>query len=235
VKFKYYLRGCGLGIILTVLVMAVSIQTRGGIITDEKAIVRAKELGMIMPEESLEGESDSDSADPDNTDENGETVGDTEDTGEAVGTEAEESTEADGDSASAASEEDDTADAGTGTVDEAKDKDDASDAQVTSVVKKVMASSDSVSEKVSDSEEKEKDKDNDNEEETETVIVKVERGDACRQVAQKLKKSGLVSDSEKFRQYMQRKGYDDRICIGSFQFKQGMTYEEIAKILVGKA
>jgi cell division protein YceG involved in septum cleavage len=60
----------------------------------------------------------------------------------------------------------------------------------------------------------------------------VQKGEVCREVADKLYSKGLVSDADEFRKYMQKKGYDNRICIGSFTIKQGMTYEEIAKILV---
>ena len=57
VKFKYYLRGCGFGILFTALVLTISFHTRGGVMTDEKAMLRASELGMVMPD-STEGLSD---------------------------------------------------------------------------------------------------------------------------------------------------------------------------------
>lgn len=49
-KFKYYLRGCGFGILFTALVLTVSFYARGGVMTDEKAMLRASELGMVMPD-----------------------------------------------------------------------------------------------------------------------------------------------------------------------------------------
>lgn len=49
-KFKYYLRGCGFGILFTAIVLTVSFHTRGGVMTDEKAMERASELGMVMPD-----------------------------------------------------------------------------------------------------------------------------------------------------------------------------------------
>jgi hypothetical protein len=54
VKFKYYLRGCGFGILLAVIVLAVAVHNRGGVMTDEKVIARARELGMVMPEDTEE-------------------------------------------------------------------------------------------------------------------------------------------------------------------------------------
>jgi hypothetical protein len=48
-KLKYYLRGLGIGIIVTTLIFAISIQSRGGIMTDDRVVERAKELGMVIP------------------------------------------------------------------------------------------------------------------------------------------------------------------------------------------
>lgn len=52
VKFKYYLRGCGLGILVASVVFMVSLHTHGGAMSDEKAMQRASELGMIMPDDT---------------------------------------------------------------------------------------------------------------------------------------------------------------------------------------
>jgi hypothetical protein len=48
-KLKYYLRGLGIGIIVTTLIFAISIKSRGGIMTDDRVVERAKELGMVIP------------------------------------------------------------------------------------------------------------------------------------------------------------------------------------------
>ena len=44
VRFKYYLRGCGLGILVASLVFIVSLHAHGGAMSDEKAMQRASEL-----------------------------------------------------------------------------------------------------------------------------------------------------------------------------------------------
>lgn len=51
-KLKYYLRGCGVGIVVTVVIFMVAIKAKGGIMTDQKVMRRASELGMVMAEES---------------------------------------------------------------------------------------------------------------------------------------------------------------------------------------
>ena len=52
VRFKYCLRGCGLGILVASLVFIVSLHAHGGAMSDEKAMQRASELGMIMPDDT---------------------------------------------------------------------------------------------------------------------------------------------------------------------------------------
>ncbi len=49
-RFKYYLKGLGMGIIITTLVMSVSCVIHNNNLSDEEIIEKAMELGMIMPE-----------------------------------------------------------------------------------------------------------------------------------------------------------------------------------------
>jgi hypothetical protein len=48
-RFKYYLRGLSLGIIITTIILTISVRLQGGIMTDDRVIERAKELGMVIP------------------------------------------------------------------------------------------------------------------------------------------------------------------------------------------
>lgn len=50
-KLKYYLRGVGVGLILAVVLYSTMIIPRKYHMTDEEVMDRAKELGMVMPEE----------------------------------------------------------------------------------------------------------------------------------------------------------------------------------------
>ena len=49
-KFKYYLRGAGIGIILTTIIFMIAIPINGGLMNDEAAVNRAKELGYVEAE-----------------------------------------------------------------------------------------------------------------------------------------------------------------------------------------
>ena len=78
-RLKYYLRGLGLGILVSTLFLMLSIQLHGGIMTDERVIARAKELGMVIPDD---GETDtppleSESTQPDDTAQDNEQPDDT--------------------------------------------------------------------------------------------------------------------------------------------------------------
>ena len=57
-KLKRYLRGLGIGIIVTALIVGISSNSKGGFITDEEIKSRAKDLGMVeqVEVESLEKE-----------------------------------------------------------------------------------------------------------------------------------------------------------------------------------
>lgn len=50
-KFKYYLRGLGIGIFVSTVILSVSFALKKPAMSDEEVIARAEELGMILPEE----------------------------------------------------------------------------------------------------------------------------------------------------------------------------------------
>jgi hypothetical protein len=63
-KLKYYLRGLGIGIIVTTLIFAISIKSRGGIMTDDRVVERAKELGMVIPTTDDDGTDTTETTEP---------------------------------------------------------------------------------------------------------------------------------------------------------------------------
>lgn len=52
-KLKYYLRGLGIGIIITTIILMIANSGYTKELTDEEIIARAEKLGMVMKEESL--------------------------------------------------------------------------------------------------------------------------------------------------------------------------------------
>ena len=47
-KFKYYLRGLGIGILISTIILSVSFAMNKNDLSDDEIIARAKELGMVM-------------------------------------------------------------------------------------------------------------------------------------------------------------------------------------------
>ena len=51
-KLKYYLRGLGIGILITTIIFMIFIRVdKNHIMTDKEIMARAEELGMVMQEE----------------------------------------------------------------------------------------------------------------------------------------------------------------------------------------
>ena len=62
-KLKYYLRGLGIGIIVTTIILAISFSTRDVEMSDEEVIARARQLGMVMQEETEQNQTEETQAD----------------------------------------------------------------------------------------------------------------------------------------------------------------------------
>ncbi|MBQ8188861.1 MAG: hypothetical protein IJZ44_03690 [Lachnospiraceae bacterium] len=63
----------------------------------------------------------------------------------------------------------------------------------------------------------------------EFVVVTVNGGDGSRTVANKLQKAGLVEDAVAYDAYLCQNGYDKRIATGNHEIPMGASEEEIAK------
>lgn len=68
---------------------------------------------------------------------------------------------------------------------------------------------------------------------TETVTLVVNRGEGSYTVAKRLQSLGLIEDAGSFDTFLCNTGKDRRICAGSFEIPQGSSEEEIAKIISG--
>ena len=47
-KFKYYLRGLGIGILISTIILSISFAMKKNDLSDDEIIARAKELGKIL-------------------------------------------------------------------------------------------------------------------------------------------------------------------------------------------
>lgn len=195
-KFKYYLRGCGLGILVASIVLMVSFHSQNKTMDDTAVMERASELGMIMPETEIVS-TEADSQLPES------------------GTQS-----TDTDFSSNKNQKQNTKDSQNNT--DGSSQKEEKDTQ--------MASDDKTgSGNNKDTESKKKE---DKKEESEEITVEIKKGEVCRQLAEDLEQIGLVEDAETFRKYMQQLGYDDRIKVGTYTLKRGMTEKEIADTFV---
>ena len=218
VRFKYYLRGCGLGILVASLVFIVSLHAHGGAMSDEKAMqllillfhFSDSELGMIMPDDTQTQEAETQTTELPVKETN---LPDTQRTTQAVTqkvpqNDTQKQTERD-----TSSEQNDTPKESEKKAEEKK--------------------------KTQDSQKKEEEKKKAQEtekEETkkEKVSITIKGGEVCREIAQDLQEKGLVKDAEDFRKYMQDHNYARYIRVGTFTLEKGMNYSEIAKVLTKK-
>ena len=195
-KFKYYLRGCGLGILVASIVLMVSFHSQNKTMDDTAVMERASELGIIMPETEIVS-TEADSQLPES------------------GTQS-----TDTDFSSNKNQKQNTKDSQNKT--DGSSQKEEKDTQ--------MASDDKTgSGNNKDTESKKKE---DKKEESEEITVEIKKGEVCRQLAEELEQIGLVEDAETFRKYMQQIGYDDRIKVGTYTLKRGMTEKEIADTFV---
>lgn len=195
-KFKYYLRGCGLGILVASIVLMVSFHSQNKTMDDTAVVERASELGMIMPEMEIVS-TEADSQLPES------------------GTQS-----TDTDFSSNKNQKQNTKDSQNKT--DGSSQKDEKDTQMTSDDKTGSGNN-------KDTESKKKE---DKKEESEEITVEIKKGEVCRQLAEELEQIGLVEDAETFRKYMQQLGYDDRIKVGTYTLKRGMTEKEIADTFV---
>lgn len=195
-KFKYYLRGCGLGILVASIVLMVSFHSQNKTMDDTAVVERASELGMIMPETEIVS-TEADSQLPES------------------GTQS-----TDTDFSSNKNQKQNTKDSQNKT--DGSSQKDEKDTQMTSDDKTGSGNN-------KDTESKKKE---DKKEESEEITVEIKKGEVCRQLAEELEQIGLVEDAETFRKYMQQLGYDDRIKVGMYTLKRGMTEKEIADTFV---
>ena len=239
---RYYLRGLGVGIAVTAVIMGV-MTSRDAKMTDREVIARAKELGMVestvLLDENDEASNGEEGADADNeTEEEAGAAGEdpagdgtVPDAGEeAGGKDADEAVDVTGTGV-----EDDQSgrEAGDRTENEDTDEPDADDAG-----KQVTADNGQAPESAEEDAGQE-DKVT-SEEETKALItsaavkkITVNSGDGSHTVAQKLADAGVIISAQSFDDYLCQYGYDKKLRTGTFSIPADASDEQIARIVTG--
>ena len=203
-KIQYYLRGLGIGIIVTALVMGIT-KDRKEPLTEAEIRAMALEIGMVdsnslkLTDTQASGEPDSFSGTP----EPGEPSGDE---GPGEGEDGEEPGEPSGDERPG----------------EGEDGEEPGE-----------PSGDERQEEGEDGEEPEEPEEpsGDEGQPDEGITVEIEPGAGSRAICRMLEEAGLIEDADSFDRYLIDNGYSKRIRMGTYVIIPGTDPEEIARII----
>lgn len=222
---KYYLRGLGLGIVMTAVIMGIALSGSRKM-TDEEIIKRAKELGMVEDTYLAETVQDEEQTQQDIEDAEKKDSGTTQQkpAAETKPASSQEPVEAPLEEeanppeeelpvAQPVEEEPGEAEADNAETEESQQLSEAGHTQNTNEMTR--------------------------QEETQSSSVKIQRvtiasGDGSYTVALKLKEAGVVMSAETFDTFLCEKGYDKKLRTGTFQIPSDASDEQIARIITGQ-
>lgn len=232
-KLRYYLRGLGIGIVVTAIIMSFTRQPEK--LTDAQIKMRALELGMV--EESvladLQEKEEMASSEEDNIQGEIPAFEDivevaTEDTNseDENDSKTEESSEAENDSkteGSSEAENDSKIEESSGTeADSLAEEEESENINIESGNSNDgVDTNDNFTEIPSD------------EVVENYIVISVEGGNDSFTVSEKLYEAGLINSSVEFNQYLVRNGYDRKLRVGDHEIPADATEEDMAKILCG--
>lgn len=200
-KLKYYLRGLGIGIICTAIIMGIALSgNKKETMTDTEIIERARLLGMVMPEEAEEpSEAEDGQKQPEDKKSKPEEPEDgksqdltTDKTSDGSKTDSQ---TADGNEADV--KKTDESKAGENNAEDSSDKNQS--------INKPGSSQ-------------------------ETVQFEIKSGEYSDTISRKLFQAGLISDAEAFNKYLTQKGADQNLRVGVYEIPIGSTQDEIIAI-----
>lgn len=221
-RLKYFLRGLGIGIVVTTIILAIS-HNAGRRMSDSEVIERAKELGMAYTTAAQENstESAADTTEPET------------DTTEPVttGQESPTDTEAGSTAETESSEASTTVQETTTGIRETTTQQETT-TQETTATRAAQESTTETTHEASATEAETTQAENESTEtEASTVItytLTIASGMSSNTVCDILKKNGIIADSGDFDRFLVSNGYADRIRVGSFEVNSGMSYDELA-------
>lgn len=242
---RYYLRGLGVGIAVTAVIMGV-MTSRSGKMTDREVIARAKELGMVENTVLLDGNDEvpgeEEEADTDNEVQDGAGAAEENLTGSGTETGA-------GKEAGVNKTNENTDVTGNALEDDPEgNADDGAESDGTGDVGAADKASSNLPEEDADertqesaeTDESERESGRTTEEETKALItsaavkqITVNSGDGSHTVAQKLADAGVIISADSFDDYLCRYGYDKKLRTGTFSIPADASDEQIARIVTG--
>lgn len=231
-RLKYYLRGLGIGIIVTAVIMGVSAGTKPAELTDAQIVARAKELGMVdgvlaqLPaaQEEKEAEQTADAAKPD------------EKAADAAKPDAAKADDKAADAAKADAVKVDEKAADAAKADAVKtDAEKAADAAKADAAKQDAQAEDAAK---TDAAKTDVAKDETAKPEPEVVskvVITIYPGEGSYTVSRKLAALGLVESADIYDKFLCQNGYDKKLITGNHEIEAGMTADEIARALTRRS
>lgn len=211
-KLKYYLRGLGIGMIVTALILGISFSNRqdqtSQIMTDDQIRERAAELGMVDSSELTLAALQNSAKQP--------TEGTAEEntqTQEQNNIEAEPETTVPAETQATAEPE--TTQEPEATAEPEPEK--------TAEPEKTVGPETTAEPEVTEAPQR-----------TQTASITIQRGDDSGSVSRWLYEAGLVENAKAFDNYLCNNGYSRSINPGTYEIAPGTSEEEIAKIITGK-
>ena len=227
---KYYLRGLGVGIVVTSLILGIGLGSRKETLSNEEIKERARTLGMVeesitvaeaaaQKEEEAQEKVTADPVPEENAEGDAETI---------VSAEPEVSSEP-AVSVSAAPETSEEPKVSAASEPEASEEPNASAASepAASTAPEAGATPEAGVKPVAD----EAEEDSGTAPEKEIVDITINPGEGSYVISQKLEQSGLVDDAMEYDAYLCDNGYHTKLRAGVHKIPMGSTREEIAKLL----
>ena len=219
---KYYLRGLGIGIVVTAIIMGIATSGKRGM-TDEEIIARAKELGMVentVLSEKTEEEAETEAAvDIANAEDATEKSAIEETKKPETSTEQKQNTTEETEKPETSEEQKEN------TTEETK-KPETSEEQRENTTEETKKPETSTEQQTTA----------DKKEDITSAVVKtitVNSGDGSYTVAKKLAEAGVVTSAENFDTYLCQNGYDKKLRTGNFSIPADASDEQIARIVTG--
>ena len=219
-NLKYYLRGLGVGIVVTALIMGISLGGKKESLSDKEIKARASELGMVeagttlkenLPEKEEQQEKD-------------EPASDVQETAKPVPQDENQSPEPDQspemNQPQSAEDTQEAKEQETMGLEENLREADASEEEA--------SDQNTLSENVAATETEPVSTAN-----KESITIEVRKGDGSYTVCKRLEEAGLIASATSFDTFLCENGYDKRIRSGSFEIPADADPEQIARILNG--
>lgn len=218
-RLKYFLRGVGIGILVTTIILTATHASERRM-SDSEVIDRAIELGMSFSASHSGQQSGTEEASLDESSTGQETSGDdvTDDSQNETETEPGSQSSSETVSESTSAGEASTgkvSEAVTGMTTQAITETTETTTELTTEIETAGSAAGIMNNEV-------------------TCTINITKGMSSRTVCDMLKQNGIIEDAADFDRYLIKTGYDDKIRVGEVEVNSGMTYEELTALLYKK-